>query len=357
MTEQACDIKPPVEVLEWVGDARRGHLRLLDQTVLPDREAYVECRDAQALWECIRRMVVRGAPAIGVAAGYGMVLAGERVPEGRDFTTGLEAAAEYLESSRPTAVNLQWAARRVLGRANRTISDDFDYIRQAMLEEARAIHAEDRRMCASIGLAAAPLVEKCAGLLTHCNAGALATTGIGTATAGIYVAHARGRELSVFCCETRPLLQGSRLTAWELMRAGIDVTVITDNMAAEVMREKRVQMVITGADRIAANGDVANKIGTYGLAILARHHGIPFYIAAPYSTFDLDAPNGAGIPIEQRGGDEIVQGFGRRTAPQGVKTYSPAFDVTPGDLVTAIITDKGIIHPVDEERISKGLGV
>ena len=356
MQETAPDIQPPVKVLEWLGDARRGCLRLLDQTLLPGQEAYVECRNAQALWDAIRRLAVRGAPAIGVAAGYGMVLAAQWIPDGWDFATGLEAAAEYLESSRPTAVNLAWAARRVLERARRTISDDFDYTRGRMLEEAQAIHAEDRAMCMAIGLAAAPLIEKCGGVMTHCNAGALATAGIGTATAGIYVAHAGGRKVQVYTCETRPLLQGSRLTAWELMRAGIDVTVITDNMAGAVMREGRVGMVITGADRIAANGDTANKIGTYGLAILARHHGIPFYVAAPYSTFDLKTPSGAEIPIEQRGSDEITQGFGRRTAPAEAKTYNPAFDVTPAELITAIITDKGIIQPVTGERIARVLG-
>jgi methylthioribose-1-phosphate isomerase len=355
MSHADATIAPPVKVVEWVGDAARGCLRLLDQTRLPAETVFIDCRDALAVWEAVRRLAVRGAPAIGVAAGYGMVVAAQFVPDA-DFLTGLEAAAEYLESSRPTAVNLSWAARRVLRRAQRTFTGSTDTVRKAMLEEARAIHAEDEAMCLEIGRHAAPLVEKCSGVLTHCNAGALATAGIGTATAGMYVAHARGRRFTVYCDETRPLLQGSRLTAWELTRAGIEAVVIADNMAAQVMREGRVQMVITGADRIAANGDAANKIGTYGLAVLAARHGIPFHVAAPYSTFDLSIRGGEGIPIEQRKPEEITEGFGRRTAPVGVKTYNPAFDVTPAELITAIITDRGIIQPVNEGNVRKLIG-
>ncbi|MFA6133401.1 MAG: S-methyl-5-thioribose-1-phosphate isomerase [Phycisphaerae bacterium] len=356
MSDEEIVVKPPVKVLEWLGDARRGCLRLLDQTALPASEVYLDCRDTQALWEAIRRLVVRGAPAIGVAAGYGMVLAAEWIPDGKDFYTGLEAAAEYLNSSRPTAVNLEWATLRMLRRAQRTISPNCDDIREAMLDEARAIHAEDEAMCLAIGRQAATIVARCQGVLTHCNAGALATAGIGTATAGMYLAAARGHRFTVYCDETRPLLQGSRLTAWELMRGGIDAVVITDNMAAQVMREGRVQMVITGADRIAANGDAANKIGTYGVAILAARHKIPFYVAAPYSTFDLSLADGGHIPIEQRGGEEITHGLGKATAPEGVRTYCPAFDVTPAELITAIITDRGIIEPVTPENVRKVVG-
>jgi len=352
MVDQALQITPPVVVVEWLGDARRGSLRLLDQTQLPARRIYLQCRDAQMVWDAIGKLVVRGAPAIGVAAGYGMVLAAQWIPDGKDFMTGVEAAGEYLQTSRPTAVNLRWACQRVFRRAQRTLSDDFSLIRDAMLEEARAIHAEDAELCLAIGRNAAPLLESCRAVLTHCNAGALATAGIGTATAGIYVAHARGRKLTVYCGETRPLLQGSRLTAWELMQAGIEAVIITDSMAGQVMREGRVQAVITGADRIAANGDAANKIGTYSLAVLADRHKIPFYVAAPYSTFDLSLESGERIPIEQRGGEEITEGFGRRTAPEGVKTYSPAFDVTPAELITAMITDRGVIMPVTAENLS-----
>jgi len=353
MNSARKDIHPPVKVVEWVGDALHGHLRLLDQTALPTERRFVDCRDAQKLWTAIRDLVVRGAPAIGVAAGYGMVVAAQWVPDGADFLTGVEAAAEFLESSRPTAVNLSWACRRVLSRAQQASGGDCNDIREAMLAEARAIHAEDEAMCLAIGHAAAGLIRNCSGVLTHCNAGALATAGIGTATAGMYVAHAEGHNFIVYCDETRPLLQGSRLTAWELMQADIDAIVITDNMAAQVMRERRVQMVITGADRIAANGDAANKIGTYGVAILAARHDIPFYVAAPYSTFDLQLPNGRTIPIEQRGAEEITEGFGRRTAPADAKTYSPAFDVTPAELITAIITDRGVIEPVNAENVRK----
>jgi len=345
-------IRPPVEVVAWDGDAIRGHLRLLDQRRLPQDVVFLDCRDTQAVWDAIRELAVRGAPAIGVAAGYGMVVAAQFIPDGGDFLTGVDAAAEYLESSRPTAVNLAWGVRRVARRAHQEANVGFDAVREAMLDEARAIHAEDAALCQAIGVSTADLIAGCQGVLTHCNAGALATAGIGTATAGIYVAAARGHRPTIYCDETRPLLQGSRLTAWELMQAGLDAVVITDNMAAQVMRERRVQMVITGADRIAANGDAANKIGTYGVAILAKHHGIPFYVAAPYSTFDLSLASGQDIPIEQRGAEEITCGFGRQTAPDDVRTYSPAFDVTPAELIAGIVTDRGIISPVTAENVA-----
>jgi len=349
------DIKPPVPVAEWVGDCQTGFLRLLEQTLLPEETVYIDCRDTPAVWDAILRLAVRGAPAIGVAAAYGMVLAAQDASADA-FLTDLKAQGDYLISSRPTAVNLEWAVKRVLAKVFDSGLADPDQIRQLLLDEALAIHAEDEAMCLAIGLAAAPLIEKAGGVLTHCNAGALATGGVGTATAGMYVAHARGHEFTVYCDETRPLLQGSRLTAWELNQAGIDAVVITDNMAAQVMREGKVAMVITGADRIAANGDAANKIGTYGVAIAAKHHGIPFYVAAPYSTFDMDLPSGDAIPIELRGSEEITQGFGRRTAPVDIKTYSPAFDVTPAELITAIVTDRGVINPVNADNVSKIIG-
>jgi methylthioribose-1-phosphate isomerase len=326
----------------------------------------VVCRDVRELWQAIRRLVVRGAPAIGVAAGYGMVLAAREAAAAARFMPALERLGEHLISCRPTAVNLAWAVRRQLGKA-RVLAKrppgvaarsagraaDSRALAEGLLAEARAIHAEDEALCLAIGRRAAPLIARCSGILTHCNAGALATAGIGTATAGMYLAHAGGRRFRVYCDETRPLLQGSRLTAWELLQAGIDATVITDNMAAQVMRERRVQLVITGADRIAANGDAANKIGTYGLAILAAYHKIPFYVAAPYSTFDLSLADGAAIPIEERPAEEITRGFGRRTAPPRVRTYSPAFDVTPAELITAIITDRGVIRPVNRRNVRK----
>ena len=346
------DIRPPAPVAEWIGDCETGFLRLLDQTLLPAETVYIDCKDSPEVWEAIRRLAVRGAPAIGVAAGYGMVVAAQKAAED-NFIEELTAAGDYLISSRPTAVNLEWAVKRTLALVAQTPDASPAEIRQLLLDEALAIHAEDAAMCMAIGRAAAPIIQQAGGVLTHCNAGALATGGIGTATAGMYVAHAAGHSFTVYCDETRPLLQGSRLTAWELNRAGIDAVVITDNMAAQVMREGKVAMVITGADRIAANGDAANKIGTYGVAIAARHHNIPFYVAAPYSTFDLELPAGDAIPIELRGAEEITEGFGRRTAPHDIKTYSPAFDVTPADLITAIITDRGVIDPVTTENVRK----
>ncbi len=331
-----------VQHMTWAGDAQTGHLRLLDQTRLPNEETYLDCRDVQAVWDAIKRLSVRGAPAIGIAAAYGCVIGAQR----GDFTE----AADHLATSRPTAVNLFWAIDR-MKRVNTAASD-------ALLAEAKAIHAEDEAMCRRIGEHAVTLIREAAsglaappGLLTHCNAGALATGGIGTATAPMYLAHEQGIPFTVYADETRPLLQGARLTAWELGRAGIDVTLICDDMAAHVMREGRINMVITGADRIAANGDAANKIGTYNVAILAQHHGIPFYVAAPSSTFDMSIPDGSHIPIEERASEEITEGFGRRIAPPEVKTYSPAFDVTPNELITAIICEKGVIEPVGEAYV------
>jgi methylthioribose-1-phosphate isomerase len=339
-----------------VGD-EEGFLRLLDQTRLPCEVGYLDCRDTPTLIDAIRRLVVRGAPAIGVAGGYGVVLAAREAMHTPDFAAGLRAGADAVASARPTAVNLAWAARRVLAAGLKALeAGDPRAACRAMLAEARRIHAEDRALCLAIGSHAAPLVERCEGVLTHCNAGALATAGVGTATAGMYVAHARGHRFTVYCDETRPLLQGSRLTAWELSRRGIDAVVIADNMAAQVLREGRVQMVVVGADRIAANGDTANKIGTYGLAVLALRHGVPFYVAAPYSTFDLSLATGADIPIEQRSGAEITHGFGRQTGPDGIRTYNPAFDVTPAELIAGIITDRGIVQPVTPEAIRRLLG-
>ena len=327
--------------IEWIGDAATGYLRLLDQTRLPNEEAYLDCRDVQAVWDAIKCLAVRGAPAIGITAAFGCVIGARRGE--------LQASSEHLATSRPTAVNLFWALER-MSRVEPPTPE-------ALLAEARAIHAEDAAMCRRIGEHALPLIEAAGGgVITHCNAGALATGGIGTATAPMYVAHERGLSFSVYADETRPLLQGARLTAFELGRAGIDVTLICDDMAAQVMRAGRVGMVITGADRIAANGDAANKIGTYNLAVLAKHHGIPFYVAAPSSTFDLSLADGSQIPIEERAPEEITEGFGRRTAPKGVKTYSPAFDVTPHDLITAIITETGLIQPVDTDHVRAAVG-
>jgi len=324
----------PFKPIEWIGDAATGHVRLIDQTKLPGELVHLDCRDVQAVWDAIKRLSVRGAPAIGVAAAYGCVIGAQR--------GAFAEAADHLATSRPTAVNLFWA----LDRMKALGSDDP----QRLLDEARAIHAEDEAMCEAIGRHAMSLIEPNSGVLTHCNAGALATGGIGTATAPMYLAHAAGVPFAVYADETRPLLQGARLTAWELSQAGIDITLICDDMAAQVMREGRIGMVITGADRIAANGDAANKIGTYNLAVLAKHHGVPFYVAAPSSTFDLDCPSGDEIPIEQRDATEIAG------ALDGVKVYNPAFDVTPAELIQALITERGVIEPVTRENVEAMIG-
>ena len=351
------EIKPPVDVLKWVGDSSSGYLRLLDQTMLPSDICYMDCKTPEQVWDAIKRLVVRGAPAIGVAAAYGMVVVAQKIDQNDDIREQLLKGADFLDSSRPTAVNLKWALREMVNYFDQTCTGlSIGAVRDKLLEKASEIHSEDTALCLSIGNYAADLICNCESVLTHCNAGALATAGIGTATAGMYVANARGHKFTVFCDETRPLLQGSRLTAWELSQANIYARVITDSMSAWVMKQGMVDMIITGADRIAANGDAANKIGTYGLAILAKYHNIPFYVAAPYSTFDLSIKTGDDIPIEQRSSEEIIRGFGKLTAPEDISTYSPAFDVTPADLIAGIITDRGIITSINSDSISNLIG-
>jgi methylthioribose-1-phosphate isomerase len=329
--------------VDWVGD-RNGFVRLIDQTQLPTTLAYRDCRTVEEIWEAIRALRVRGAPAIGIAAAFGVVLGVQQcAPDA--FSARLREVSAYLRTSRPTAVNLFWALDRMerCGDAGGRV--------ERLLAEAQAIQEEDRKMCQAIGLAGVELIGDGAGVLTHCNTGALATGGQGTALAVLYAAAEQGRRFRVFADETRPLLQGARLTAWELQQSGLDVTLLCDSMAAQVMKEGRVQLVIVGADRIAANGDTANKIGTYGVAVLAKAHDLPFYVAAPSSTFDLSLPNGDGIPIEQRDPREVTNGFGRQTAPDGVAVYNPAFDVTPARLISGIITENGLIRPVTEAMI------
>jgi methylthioribose-1-phosphate isomerase len=346
-----------VQTVRWEGDAATGVLRLIDQTRLPTEFVEIECRDVPTVWEAIRSLRVRGAPAIGVAAAYGAVLGARSggLGEAESVRTALRAATASLRTSRPTAVNLFWALDRMEAVASVAPATSGAELLDQLLEEARRIDAEDRAMCRAIGHHGASLVGPGQGILTHCNAGGLATADYGTALAVIFAAHERGIPLRVFADETRPLLQGARLTAWELNRRGIPVTLICDNMAAQVMREGKIQMVVVGADRIAANGDTANKIGTYGVALLARAHGIPFYVAAPSSTFDLSTPDGSAIPIEQRDPREVTHGFGRQTAPDGVDVYNPAFDVTPADLIAGIITEKGVIRPVNARTIREVL--
>ena len=342
--------------VQWSGPLD-GCIRLIDQTLLPNELRIIECRTPQETWHAISRLAVRGAPAIGIAAAMAMVLAarGFQGHDPRELIATLRATGQYLESARPTAVNLGWAVRRMIHTAEQNAALPVPQLQDRLLAEAQAIRDEDERMCRAIGQHGAALLEHGDGVLTHCNAGALATAAYGTALAPIFLAHEQGKSLRVFADETRPLLQGARLTTWELMCAGINVTLITDSAAAQVMKESRVQKVITGADRIAANGDAANKIGTYSVALLARAHGIPFYVAAPSSTFDLTLPDGRAIPIEQRDPEEITCGFGRRTAPEGVNVYNPAFDVTPAELIAAIITERGIIEKPDTDKIAAHL--
>lgn len=345
----------PVATLGWVGDAATGHLRLIDQTRLPAEVADLDVRDVPTAWEAIKTLRVRGAPAIGVAAAYAAVL-GARSGLPDRARPALADASASLRTSRPTAVNLFWALDRIERVAAEASDLDGLVLVERLLEEARAIEDEDRVMCRAIGRHGASVVPRGAGLLTHCNAGGLATADYGTALAVAFAAQEAGKALHVYADETRPLLQGARLTAWELKRRGIPVTLICDNMAAQVMKEGKVQLVVVGADRIAANGDTANKIGTYGVALLAKAHGIPFYVAAPSSTFDLTLADGSGIPIEQRDPREVTHGFGRATAPEGIDVYNPAFDVTPAALITGIITEKGLIAPVSTGAIRALLG-
>lgn len=342
----------PVAPIRW----EEGRLYILDQTLLPTEVKEVELRTVEEVWEAIKALRVRGAPAIGVCAAFG-VLVGVRQENGKTpdaLRAAVSRAADYLATSRPTAVNLFWALDRMRGAAEQAPSEAVAFMRR-LEEEAVAICLEDRRLCQAIGEHGQHLIEEGAGVLTHCNAGALATSGYGTALAVMFRAHELGRRFHVYADETRPLLQGARLTAWELLQAGIDVTLICDNMAAQVMREGRIHLVVVGADRIAANGDTANKIGTYGVALLARAHGIPFYVAAPSSTVDLSLEDGTGIPIEERDSAEIVHGFGRQTAPAGVRVYNPAFDVTPASLIAGIITEHGILRPPYISSIRKAM--
>lgn len=340
------------KTLRWVGDPH-GALRLIDQTRLPGELCELECRTVEDVWQAIRRLAVRGAPAIGCAAAYGVVLGvQDDYASTTELLERLHKVVTYLAASRPTAVNLFWALQRL----ERVAAEEaprlsVPELRDRLLAEARAIEAEDRAMCAAIGRYGSALIAEGGGLLTHCNAGSLATAGDGTALAVIYAAAAQGKRLHVYADETRPLLQGARLTAWELQQRKIPVTLICDAAAAHVMQQGLVQAVITGADRIAANGDAANKIGTYALALLARAHGIPFYVAAPSSTFDLTLPHGRAIPIEERPPTEITHWQGEATAPPGVAAYNPAFDVTPAELISALITERGVIRPVDAPHI------
>ncbi len=325
---------PPT--LKWEGD----FLLILDQRRIPHKAEFLECRDHEEVAQAIKSMAVRGAPAIGIAAAYGVVLGVKKLS-----LSSIDLIIDVLSKTRPTAVNLFWALERMRERAKTATSWED------LLEEAKKIHEEDIRANKKMGEYGADLVPDNAGILTHCNAGALATGGFGTALGVIRSAVLKGKKVKVYADETRPVLQGARLTTWELMMDNIDVTLITDNMAGYLMSKREIDLVIVGADRIAANGDVANKIGTYSLAVLANHHGIPFYVAAPVSTIDINIPSGKDIPIEERNPKEVVEIAGVRIAPEGVKVFNPAFDITPAELVSAIITEKGVLRPPFREEL------
>src|SRR5690348_14948109 len=329
-----------IQTLEWTDQG----VRFIDQTKLPTEETYVNCRTYQEVADVIRNMVVRGAPAIGVAAAMGIALGvkNSKAENIGELKTEFDEICGVIGKTRPTAVNLFWAIRRMQQEFETLTARPVEQIKAALIEEAQRMHAEDIAINQAMGKHGAALMPASGGVLTHCNAGALATCSYGTALGVIRAAIEAGKKIHVYADETRPFLQGSRLTAWELMKDGIATTVISDNMAGAVMRQGKIGAVIVGADRIAANGDVANKIGTYTVAVLAKEHNLPFYVAAPISTVDLETPDGSKIPIEQRSATEVTHFAGKQVTPQGVSVENPAFDVTPAKYVTAIVTERGI---------------
>lgn len=344
-----------IKTLEWTD----AGVRFIDQTKLPTEETYVTCKTYEEVADAIRTMIVRGAPAIGVAAAMGIAL-GLRDSKARDHAElqqDLDRICDVLGSTRPTAVNLFWAIRRMQDKFDKVRAQPLANIRQTLISEAQQMLVEDIATNQAMGKHGAVLLPASGGILTHCNAGALCACGYGTALGVIRAAVASGKKLHVFADETRPLLQGSRLTAWELMKDGIPTTVISDNMAGAIMRQGKIAAVIVGADRIAANGDVANKIGTYTVAVLAKEHGIPFYVAAPFSTVDLNTPDGSQIPIEQRSSQEVTRMAGKQIAPDGVLVENPAFDVTPHQYVSAIVTERGIVREPYAETLSAAMRV
>ncbi len=332
-----------IETIKWVN----GSARIIDQTKLPNKFEYIYCRDAEMIWQAIKRLSVRGAPAIGVAAAFGVLLGIQKF-KGQDKSKFLKLfykTCDYLATSRPTAVNLFNRINEMRAKVICNPQADVALLKKLLFKEAMAIFKTDREVCRRMGDYGAKLIKNGMSCLTICNAGALATVDYGTALGVFYSAKKQGKKFSVYSLETRPLLQGARLTCWELLRHKIDTTLICDNMAASLMGKKHVDIIFAGADRIASNGDTANKIGTYMLAVLARYHGIPFYIVAPRSTFDLAIKTAKQIPIEERASEEVTHFAGVATAPKGVKVYNPAFDVTPAKLITGIVTEYGIIHP------------
>ena len=338
--------------IHWVGGLD-GTCRLIDQVLLPGTLKEIDCSSKEQVWDAIKRLAVRGAPAIGVAAGFGTVLGARdsRAADAAGFRRDVKAVTDYLATSRPTAVNLFWGLDRMTRRLAALGDRPVPELKQGLLDEALAIWEEDRRICRALGRHGQSLLREGETALTHCNAGGLATADYGTALAVFFAAQEAGKRFRVYADETRPLNQGSRLTAWELQNRGIDVTLICDSMAGHVMSRGLIQRVFVGADRIAANGDAANKIGTYSVAVLARHHGVPFYVVAPSSTFDFSIADGSLIPIEERDPAEINRGFSEPNAPAGVAFYNPAFDVTPHGLIAGIVTEFGVIERPDSAAV------
>lgn len=341
----------PVATIKWTG----GKIKLVDQTKLPGSFKYAYCADIKSLWRAIKSLKVRGAPAIGIAGALGVLLASEKSKATRyaDYRKEMAGSIKYLASSRPTARNLFWALERMEGVISENKDKDIGDIKSILKKEAFAVITEDKDICRRMAAHGARLIKSGDRILTHCNAGGLATADYGTALGVLFEANKLGKKMTVYADETRPLLQGARLTSWELKKEGIRTILICDNMAASVMAQKRIDKIFVGADRIAANGDAANKIGTYNLAVLARYHKIPFYVVAPGSTFDLSLASGKSIPIEERDEKEVFEFGGRRTAPYGIEAYNPAFDVTPNRLITAIVTENGILRPPYKEKVKR----
>ncbi|MCK5012474.1 MAG: S-methyl-5-thioribose-1-phosphate isomerase [Candidatus Omnitrophica bacterium] len=341
----------PVPTISWVN----GNVKIIDQTKLPHKLKYMTCRDVKTLWKAIKNLSVRGAPALGVSAAFGVLL-GIKPFKGNNvkiFIKHVHKTCDYIGTSRPTAVNLFNALDQMRAVLSRHSGRSVAELRKQLKKEAMSIYQQDRKVCRRMGDFGARLIKANSRIMTVCNAGALATADYGTALGVMYSAKKRKKKFKVYACETRPLLQGARLTTWELLRAKIDTTLICDNMAASLMKQRKIDAIFAGADRIAANGDAANKIGTYNLAVLAKYHKIPFYIVAPRSTFDMGIRSGKQIPIEQRGKEEVTSFGGRPTAPKDVKVYNPAFDVTDSKLITAIVTEEGIIRPPFSANIKK----
>jgi methylthioribose-1-phosphate isomerase len=346
--------EPDFEAIRWEDD----HLAILDQTFLPEREVYIDLQSAGQVWDAIKKLKIRGAPAIGIAGAYALYLGMENLPETnfKSFYSECERLSEYIASARPTAVNLSWALKRMLSTIYSQKEKSIEEIRKVALETAKTIHDEDRRLCKAIGEHGLELVPEDAGIMTHCNTGSLATGKYGTAFSVILHAFKDDRLRTVWVNETRPLLQGSRLTSWELKKLEIPHQLHVDSAAAFLMQQGKVDLVITGADRIARNGDTANKIGTYSLALLADAHDSPFYIAAPHSTIDMESEEGSAIEIEEREAEEVTHFGNRQTAPDKVEVYNPAFDITPHKLITGFITEKGVIKPDFGEKFKKMFG-